>query len=47
MYVTDAATDWDSHTKIEPSNKEESDVIYMQDMLEPNAKRKRKESVSK
>lgn len=42
MYVTDAATDRDSHTKTEASNKEGSDVIYMQDMLEPYAERKRK-----
>ena len=40
MYIT--ATDSDSHTKTEPSNKEESYVIYMQDMLEPYAKSKRK-----
>lgn len=42
MYITVMATEWDSHTKIEPSNKEESDVIYMQDMLKPHVKKKRK-----
>lgn len=47
MCITDTATDPDSHTKIESSNKEESDEIYMQDMQEPYAKRKGKEYVSK
>lgn len=39
MDTAGTAMDWGSCTKIGPSDKEESGVIRMQDMPEPNAER--------